>query len=88
MVRLCACAAKYRDTRTTRRRCYHRRMDTPWDTLITDCRLATLTDNGNAYGAIEHAAIGWKDGVRALWCIAKYSPSMRERLRERRAGRR
>jgi imidazolonepropionase len=38
-------------------------MDTPWDTLITDCRLATLTDNGNAYGAIERAAIGWKDGV-------------------------
>ncbi|HJU40210.1 MAG TPA: imidazolonepropionase, partial [Tahibacter sp.] len=40
--------------------------DTPWDTLVTNARLATLTDNGNAYGAIEHAAIGWKDGTIAF----------------------
>lgn len=38
-------------------------MSDRWDTLFIDCRLATLTDNGAAYGAIENAAIGWKDGV-------------------------
>ena len=34
-----------------------------WDTLLIDCRLATLRDTGAPYGAIEDAAIGWKDGV-------------------------
>ena len=29
--------------------------------------------------------IGWKDALRALWCIVKYSPSIRERLRAQRA---
>jgi imidazolonepropionase len=33
-----------------------------WDGLLLDCRLATLCDNGAAYGAIDHAALGWKDG--------------------------
>ncbi|MGA8278592.1 MAG: imidazolonepropionase [Rhodanobacteraceae bacterium] len=33
-----------------------------WDELLVDCRLATLTDNGVAYGAVENAALGWKDG--------------------------
>jgi imidazolonepropionase len=33
-----------------------------WDGLLLDCRLATLRDGGNAYGAIENAALGWKDG--------------------------
>ena len=33
-----------------------------WDGLLLDCRLATLTDNGQPYGRIENAAIGWKDG--------------------------
>ena len=27
--------------------------------------------------------IGWKDGLRAIYCIAKYSPSIRSRLRNR-----
>jgi imidazolonepropionase len=32
-----------------------------WDNLLLDCRLATLrADNG--YGAIENAALAWKDG--------------------------
>lgn len=35
---------------------------TPWDGLLLGARLATLTDNGQPYGAIEDAAIGWKDG--------------------------
>ncbi|MEO8459918.1 MAG: imidazolonepropionase [Dokdonella sp.] len=34
----------------------------PFDHLLTDCRLATLNDNGAPYGVIENAAIGWKDG--------------------------
>src|SRR5262250_226336 len=38
----------------------------PWDELLLDCRLATLTDTGLPYGAIENAAIGWKDGVIAF----------------------
>src|SRR5512141_1543043 len=33
-----------------------------WDGLLLDCRLATLCDTGAAYGAIENAALGWKDG--------------------------
>lgn len=47
--------------------CNNRAMntDTPddlWDGLLLDCNLATLNDSGVAYGAIEHAALGWKDG--------------------------
>lgn len=33
-----------------------------WDGLLLDCKLATLCDNGREYGAIDAAAIGWKDG--------------------------
>ena len=33
-----------------------------WDGLLLDCRLATLRETGVAYGAIENAALGWKDG--------------------------
>jgi len=33
-----------------------------WDGLLLDCRLASLCDNGVAYGAIEKAALAWKDG--------------------------
>ena len=33
-----------------------------WDGLLLDCRLATLTDNGQPYGRIENAALGWKHG--------------------------
>ena len=36
---------------------------TRWDALLTDCRLATMRANGARYGAIEAAALGWKDGV-------------------------
>ncbi len=37
--------------------------DPRWDTLLLDCRLATLVDPGLPYGAIEDAALAWKDGV-------------------------
>lgn len=33
-----------------------------WDHLLLDCRLATLCNDSTAYGAIEHAALGCKDG--------------------------
>ncbi|ANB17494.1 imidazolonepropionase [Dokdonella koreensis] len=33
-----------------------------WDGLLLDARLATLADTGQPYGAIEDAALGWKDG--------------------------
>ena len=36
---------------------------TRWDCLLIDCRLATLAGNDTAYGAIEQAALGWKDGA-------------------------
>ncbi|HEY7871915.1 MAG TPA: imidazolonepropionase [Rudaea sp.] len=41
-------------------------MTANWDGLLLDCRLATMADTGTAYGAIEHAALGWKDGVIAF----------------------
>ncbi len=37
-------------------------MSAMWDHLLLDCRLATLVDNGVPYGAIENAALAWKDG--------------------------
>ncbi|HNR91757.1 MAG TPA: imidazolonepropionase [Dokdonella sp.] len=36
--------------------------DDAWDGLLLDVRLATLADTGMPYGAIERAALGWKDG--------------------------
>lgn len=34
-------------------------------------------------GYAQGKKIGWRDAVRAIYCIAKYSPTMRERLRNR-----
>jgi imidazolonepropionase len=31
--------------------------------LIINAKLASMLDNGNAYGLIEHAALAWRDGV-------------------------
>ncbi|QWT21175.1 imidazolonepropionase [Bacillus sp. NP157] len=36
--------------------------DTRWDYLLLDAGLATLTDNGEPYGAIADGALGIKDG--------------------------
>ncbi|HET6546166.1 MAG TPA: imidazolonepropionase [Rhodanobacteraceae bacterium] len=36
-------------------------MTARWDRLLLDCRLATMRDTA-AYGAIDHAALAWKDG--------------------------
>ncbi|MCE5232887.1 MAG: imidazolonepropionase [Mizugakiibacter sp.] len=41
-------------------------MNRPWDHLLLDANLATLTDTGAPYGAIERAAIAWKDGALAF----------------------
>ena len=41
-------------------------MSERWDSLLLDCRLATLADTGTAYGAIEHAALAFKDGAIAF----------------------
>jgi len=38
-------------------------MNPPWDGLLLDCHLATMTDNGLPHGSIGHGALGWKDGV-------------------------
>jgi hypothetical protein len=37
-----------------------------WDSLFTNCRLATMAPGGAAYGAIEEAAIAVQDG-RIAW---------------------
>ena len=31
----------------------------------------------------EGKKIGWRDGVRALWCVVKYSPAVQNRRRRR-----
>lgn len=36
---------------------------TDWDGILVDCRLATMQQTGVPYGAIEDAALGWKDGL-------------------------
>ncbi len=36
-------------------------MNSPWDGLMLDCRLATLV--GDDFGLIEDGALGWRDGV-------------------------
>jgi len=37
-------------------------MNESWDGLLLDCRLATLAGDGIAFGLIDDAALGWKDG--------------------------
>jgi imidazolonepropionase len=41
-----------------------------WDILLTDCRAATMAENGKPYGAIEDAAIALRDG-RIAWVGAR-----------------
>lgn len=47
----------------------------------TACRIEEVAVSYRGRSYAEGKKIGLKDGLRALWCIAKYSPSMRERLR-------
>jgi len=53
-----------------------------WDTLLVDCRLATLAGNA-PYGAIENAALGWKDGTIAFAGPASALPDAPDALAAR-----
>ncbi len=53
-----------------------------WDTLLVDCRLATLTGDA-PYGAIENAALGWKDGTIAFAGPASALPDAPDALAAR-----
>ena len=44
------------------------------------CRIVEVPIAYRARSAAEGKKIGWKDGVRALYCIVKYSPPLHERL--------
>lgn len=63
--------------------CYHRRMDTTWDCLLLDCRLASFVDNGQPYGRIDDAALAWKDGVITFAGPAAELPAAPETLAAR-----
>lgn len=49
----------------------------------TGCRVheVAISYRGRSYA--QGKKIGWKDGLRAIYCIAKYSPPIRARLRDR-----
>ena len=49
----------------------------------TGCRIEEVSISYSGRSYAEGKKIGWRDAVRALYCIAKYSPSIRERLRNR-----
>ena len=55
-------------------------MNPPWDGLLLDARLATLDDNGVAYGLVEHGALAWKDGLLAFVGARAELPDAPERL--------
>jgi len=55
-------------------------MNERWDGLLLDARLATLTETGAPYGAIERAALGWKDGVITYAGPADALPDHPDRL--------
>jgi imidazolonepropionase len=42
------------------------KIETPWDRVYVNARLATMTPNGRPYGAIENAALAVRDG-RIAW---------------------
>jgi imidazolonepropionase len=54
-----------------------------WDGLLLGCRLATLRDTGAAYGAIENAALGWKDGKIVFAAAQSLLPDKADALAER-----
>jgi imidazolonepropionase len=59
-------------------------MNSPrWDGLLLDCRLATLSDNGQPYGRIENAAFGWKDGKITFAAPQAQLPNKPEALTDR-----
>lgn len=55
-------------------------MTFPWDGLLLDCPLATMTGNGVACGLVEHGALAWKDGLIAYAGARSDLPDEPERL--------
>ena len=56
-------------------------MTTPrWDALLTDCRLATMRADGTRYGAIEAAALGYKNGAITFAAPMRELPDRPEAL--------
>jgi imidazolonepropionase len=53
-----------------------------WDGLLLECRLATLSDNGQPYGRVENAALAWKDGKIAFAGPQAQLPGKPETLAE------
>ncbi len=53
----------------------------------TGCRIEEVGISYHGRSYAEGKKIGWKDGLRAIWCIVKYRPTMRERLRNRQSAR-
>jgi glycosyltransferase involved in cell wall biosynthesis len=49
----------------------------------TGCRVEEVAIAYRGRSHAEGKKIGWRDGVRALWCIVRYGPSLRERRRAR-----
>ena len=47
------------------------------------CRIQEIGISFSGRSYAEGKKIGWKDAVRALYCIAKYSPPLRTRVRQR-----
>ncbi|HEY0230367.1 MAG TPA: imidazolonepropionase [Dokdonella sp.] len=58
-------------------------MTPPWDGLLLDARLATLDDNGSAYGLVENAALAWKNGLLTFAGARADLPDAPERLASR-----
>ncbi len=54
-----------------------------WDHLLLDCRLASLTDTGLPYGAIENAALGWQDGYITFAGVRSQLPDRPDALAAR-----
>lgn len=54
-----------------------------WDGLLLDCSLATMRDTGDAYGAIERGALGWKDGKIAFAAAQSELPDKPDALAAR-----
>lgn len=54
---------------------------------MTGCRVHEVAISYCGRSHAEGKKIGWKDGLRAIHCIAKYSPPLRTSLRNRLAAR-
>jgi imidazolonepropionase len=58
-------------------------MKAPWDGLLLDCRLATMTGNGMAFGLVENGALAWKDGEIVFADAHAQLPAAANKLAER-----